>query len=364
MTTYATKKYTVAQFNNRLKVVPTCWINNVKDRVFWPRHIESVNILEKLIEAAVFPEDYKNWDLYKVERCFGFTDDWSMAQEVTRYIERDELSNDDTSAPPPCYSSTPRTSIQAIQDEENIHPSTSQHSQFHGKSITHGSTRRNVTSASTGGDIGADPDISESDFRRYVMKTVRSLSMEVKDLNKKIDQLTAAKSVSVERRDNRETSEHGFQKFPIQSRSRLLAFERELKDQFFFDEMIRYLLEVNVDSRRLGMSVSAVCSRLIADTVVSEFSWRGRSMNRCFSQLRVARLLQKALRVIGEKIWFPKEIDDAIAKWLSQAKARNRDKNLGSGDFGWNREKYRSKEYNSCTAEKWKGTEKSNRNKA
>ncbi|KAK0074703.1 hypothetical protein PV325_007932 [Microctonus aethiopoides] len=70
------------------------------------------------------------------------------------------------------------------------------------------------------------------------------------------------------------------------------------------------------------MSVSAVCSRLIADTVATEFTWLGRSKKQCFNKLTAANILQKTFKMIGKETWSTKEIYDAIVKWFTQAKTR------------------------------------------
>ncbi|KAK0179316.1 hypothetical protein PV327_005079 [Microctonus hyperodae] len=379
MNTYSTKKYTIAQFEEGLQVIPKCWLNEVKDKSMWPNHIKSSNTLEKSVKAVALPKNDENRDVCEDECSFESTDDWLSvkeelieAEEISSLIESDKLSDnelimelkkqrrkrvktiissdDDMSvpannrnvlrknkrtisqtksadnlvlvAPPPFYSSTPaHTTVQAIRDEKNIHPSTSKHSQFYRKNIAHGSTGGNTDFANIEGDSQVDPDISESDFRRFVMKTLTSLAIEIKDLNNKIDRLTGATSISVERRDDGETSEDEFQKFPlIQTENDLSCFERKLKDQSFYNRMIRCL--VNVGSGRLGMSVSAVCSRLIADSIAIKFSWQGRLKKRCFSKLTTSRLLQKTFKIISNEKWSTKEIDDAIAKWLTQAKTR------------------------------------------
>ncbi|KAK0076822.1 hypothetical protein PV325_004813 [Microctonus aethiopoides] len=217
MNTNLKKKYTIAQFEDGLQIIPTCWLNEKKDGSWWPSHIKSLNTLEKLIKAANLPEDVENWNLCKVERCFGSTDDWFRAkeklveaEETSCLIESDELSDnelamklkkqrrkrakktissDESSSeptndrnlprkhkititknksadnlmlptPPLFYSSTPaRTSI---QDEINTHPSTSKRTQFHEKTITHGSTGGNVATTSIGGNSEVNHDISES----------------------------------------------------------------------------------------------------------------------------------------------------------------------------------------------------------
>ncbi|KAK0157128.1 hypothetical protein PV327_011370 [Microctonus hyperodae] len=112
---------------------------------------------------------------------------------------------------------------------------------IHEKNITHRSTGGNVANTSIGGDSEVNQDISESGFRRFVMKPLTALSMQVKDLHKKIDKLITAKSFSIEQRNDEETSEDEFEKFPlIQSQSDLIAFERKLKNQSFYSRIESY----------------------------------------------------------------------------------------------------------------------------
>ncbi|KAK0174249.1 hypothetical protein PV327_011097 [Microctonus hyperodae] len=79
----------------------------------------------------------------------------------------------------------------------------------------------------------------------------------------------------------------------------------------------------NIGGGKLGPSVAAVCSRLMANSVASKFSWAGRSnKKKNFSQLMMAKLLCKTLKMLGGEKWTEKEIEECIAKWLIQAPTR------------------------------------------
>ncbi|KAK0077275.1 hypothetical protein PV325_004186, partial [Microctonus aethiopoides] len=74
---------------------------------------------------------------------------------------------------------------------------------------------------------------------------------------------------------------------------------------------------------KLGPSVAAVRSRLMANSVASKFRWQGRfNKKRCFNQLMSAKLLCRTLKNIGGEKWTEKEIEESIARWLIQAPTR------------------------------------------
>ncbi|KAK0079813.1 hypothetical protein PV326_008519 [Microctonus aethiopoides] len=79
----------------------------------------------------------------------------------------------------------------------------------------------------------------------------------------------------------------------------------------------------NIACGKWNPSVTAVCSRLMANSVALKFSWQGCSnKKRCFSQLMLAKLLCKTLKKIGSEKWTEKEIEEGISKWLIRAPTR------------------------------------------
>ncbi|KAK0070834.1 hypothetical protein PV326_002031, partial [Microctonus aethiopoides] len=143
---------------------------------------------------------------------------------------------------PPIHSSTPaRSHILQSPSKENIISNTSQHSQAHGKSVStlYGIAEKNIASTScAGGNITVDENMTELNFRKFVVKAITGLVVEVQGLHKKIGSISGVK-IQIVSKDDQESSGEEFNRFPIiQSEDEMIEFEKKLKGRSFNKKMV------------------------------------------------------------------------------------------------------------------------------
>lgn len=75
-----------------------------------------------------------------------------------------------------------------------------------------------------------------ADFRKYILKTLTTLVMQVKDINNKLDEIRESRAPV----DNQEVSDDEFDHLPIHNEEDLLNFEKKLKNPAFFKKSVSF----------------------------------------------------------------------------------------------------------------------------
>lgn len=65
------KKYSIVEFSDGLRKIPSCWMNKYAKESIWPGHVKSQYTLDKLISKAVVPSGAETWDTCNIKRIFG-----------------------------------------------------------------------------------------------------------------------------------------------------------------------------------------------------------------------------------------------------------------------------------------------------
>lgn len=65
------KKFSVVEFSDGMQIVPSCWINELRNDCIWPSHIKSQYALDKVIAKTAVPQESTTWDTCQIKRLFG-----------------------------------------------------------------------------------------------------------------------------------------------------------------------------------------------------------------------------------------------------------------------------------------------------